>query len=278
MIRTGLHLSKVFELKIFVYILADYTLTMILHQSNHFLVNYSEKDRLILPAWSGTKLCTEDFIDEMKQYMVLLEKTKAKDALWDHTHFTFQIPDSLYTWIENHVNLPAKLMGTEKIGFIMGQDVMAQFSTMDCFEATQSVYAPRYFSDPSKALNWVKKKEKQTSNPFENEIKLVVENNLEKGTSKIQLELSLEQLPYYLKELKSLVNQQASVHKNYRRFMLLTAREKEILSLVVQGYSNKAIADRLFTSVHTVTTHRKNILKKLECRNMTELVKFKLFL
>lgn len=44
----------------------------------------------------------------------------------------------------------------------------------------------------------------------------------------------------------------------------LSQREKEIVICVVKGMTNKEIADRLFLSVHTVNTHRRNIARKLE--------------
>lgn len=44
----------------------------------------------------------------------------------------------------------------------------------------------------------------------------------------------------------------------------LTNREKEIVEAIAMGLSNKQIADRLFVSVHTVTTHRRNICSKLD--------------
>jgi len=43
----------------------------------------------------------------------------------------------------------------------------------------------------------------------------------------------------------------------------LSPRETEILHLITEGLPNKDIAERLFLSVHTVKTHRKNIIKKL---------------
>lgn len=52
----------------------------------------------------------------------------------------------------------------------------------------------------------------------------------------------------------------------------VTDRESEIIRLVAEGYSNKQIADMLFLSAHTVTTHRKNIMNKLGINNTAGLV------
>lgn len=44
----------------------------------------------------------------------------------------------------------------------------------------------------------------------------------------------------------------------------LSQREKEIITCVVKGMTNKAIADKLYLSIHTVMTHRRNIARKLQ--------------
>ena len=44
----------------------------------------------------------------------------------------------------------------------------------------------------------------------------------------------------------------------------LSQREKEIIRCVVKGLTNKAIAEKLSISIHTVITHRRNISKKLQ--------------
>lgn len=51
----------------------------------------------------------------------------------------------------------------------------------------------------------------------------------------------------------------------------LSQREKEIIKLVVKGMTNKEIADKLFLSVYTVNTHRRNISRKLEIHSATGL-------
>lgn len=45
---------------------------------------------------------------------------------------------------------------------------------------------------------------------------------------------------------------------------ILSVREKEIVTFVVKGMTNKEIADVLFLSTHTVITHRRNIARKLQ--------------
>lgn len=54
----------------------------------------------------------------------------------------------------------------------------------------------------------------------------------------------------------------------------LTKREKEILSLVVEGLTNQQIADKLFISPRTVDTHRTNIMQKLNLHDVASLVRY----
>ena len=53
---------------------------------------------------------------------------------------------------------------------------------------------------------------------------------------------------------------------------VLTTRETEILKLIANGKSTQAIADALFLSPHTVQTHRKSIIRKLNIKSPTEFV------
>ncbi|WP_321164157.1 response regulator transcription factor [Tepidibacillus decaturensis] len=55
---------------------------------------------------------------------------------------------------------------------------------------------------------------------------------------------------------------------------LLSSREKEVLSFVALGYSNKEIADKLVISVKTVENHKAKIMEKLQLTTRPQLVKF----
>jgi DNA-binding NarL/FixJ family response regulator len=54
----------------------------------------------------------------------------------------------------------------------------------------------------------------------------------------------------------------------------LSQGEIEIVELISQGFTNSMIAKALFLSIHTISTHRKNILKKIGVKKSSELVMY----
>jgi DNA-binding NarL/FixJ family response regulator len=75
---------------------------------------------------------------------------------------------------------------------------------------------------------------------------------------------------YIQEELKQqLLNSLSS--RNSRQ--IVTRREKEILQLIVDEFTNQEIADKLYLSLRTVENHRNNLLQKLEVKNTAGLVK-----
>jgi two-component system, NarL family, response regulator NreC len=54
----------------------------------------------------------------------------------------------------------------------------------------------------------------------------------------------------------------------------LTPREREVLQLIAEGYTNQKIANELFISVKTVEAHKAHIMAKLHARNRTDLIRY----
>ena len=67
------------------------------------------------------------------------------------------------------------------------------------------------------------------------------------------------------------------VHQNgdapRKRSDLLTPREREVLQLIAEGFTNNAIADTLNISVKTVEKHRANLMAKLDVQGLAELIR-----
>ncbi len=55
---------------------------------------------------------------------------------------------------------------------------------------------------------------------------------------------------------------------------VLTDREREVLQLIAEGYTNREIADLLHLSIKTVQSHRSNIMRKLDLHDRGELIKY----
>jgi DNA-binding NarL/FixJ family response regulator len=72
---------------------------------------------------------------------------------------------------------------------------------------------------------------------------------------------------FLCKEVDTRIKKQASTT------VVLTAREQELLRLIIDGYTNVEIADKMFLGVETINSYRKNLLCKLNARNTAVLVK-----
>ena len=58
--------------------------------------------------------------------------------------------------------------------------------------------------------------------------------------------------------------------------MYLTKREIEVVRLLADENTTEEIAQKLFVSTHTVESHRKNILSKIQAKNVVGVIKFAL--
>lgn len=63
-------------------------------------------------------------------------------------------------------------------------------------------------------------------------------------------------------------------HPEAEQEIPLGKREREIINLLAEGYTSTQIAEKLSISYHTVRTHRKNVLQKLEMKSTNELVAY----
>jgi DNA-binding CsgD family transcriptional regulator len=90
-------------------------------------------------------------------------------------------------------------------------------------------------------------------------------------------------LDFKVNELGNLSHKMARVHeedafsrKYFTQFNTLTERERSILALIAQGYTDHEISEQLGCARHTARTHRKNIRTKLGVHTTAEMVRFAL--
>ena len=104
---------------------------------------------------------------------------------------------------------------------------------------------------------------------------------LPKNISKRELLNAVEKVAngeeYFAEEIQKIIIKsmmQKSNSIDVPKLNTLSKREVELLKLIVEGKTNKEIADELFISVRTVESHKNHIMVKLELKNQVELIKF----
>ncbi|RKF03030.1 LuxR family two component transcriptional regulator [Tenacibaculum lutimaris] len=63
-------------------------------------------------------------------------------------------------------------------------------------------------------------------------------------------------------------------NKGKDTMVTLTKREKDVLKLIAEEYTTQEIADKLFLSKHTIESYRKNLISKLNVKNLAGLTKY----
>jgi len=91
-----------------------------------------------------------------------------------------------------------------------------------------------------------------------------------KGSHVISHYSSETEISHIINKLKT----HTHVSKNQEQGGSISRREKEVLTLVALGFSNKEIAEELSISVHTVISHRKKIVKKTGIKSISGLTMY----
>ncbi|MFJ7952758.1 response regulator [Lysinibacillus sp. NPDC096418] len=79
---------------------------------------------------------------------------------------------------------------------------------------------------------------------------------------------------YYNVGLSSEHMEKLMVNKGRGKSSILTSRESEVVRLIILGYTNKQISEKLLISVKTVENHKANIMQKLNLKKKSELIQF----
>lgn len=96
---------------------------------------------------------------------------------------------------------------------------------------------------------------------------------LVKSASKEEIEKAINTVLDGQMYLSVDVNMNAQEQKHLNNLPVLTRREKEVLRLIAEGLTNPQIAEKLYISINTVDSHRKNLLAKFETSNTASLIR-----
>eukprot|EP01133_Synstelium_polycarpum_P012573 gene12573-14754_t len=255
---------------------------MNIFESDTIALNYQDEGNLLTASW---KNCTsaEQFTDGIKSCRMLCDKADVQCTLWHFNDFSFVIPANLQKWTDDFFNAPVinKSSSFKGIAFVVGEEILPLLTAVDLIENGSTGIQPKCFNNEQQALTYLQSNRKETTIPSQ---RLMMPNlsfrkdRDDPNKSQILIDVNSEELHQYLFLLNRMLKSRAFGIKHVSKFILLTKREKEILKMILNGYANEQISKLLYVSYETVKTHRKNIFRKLECRNLRELMSYNILL
>lgn len=235
---------------------------MKIYSSNNLSIY--KRDHMLIQEWEDVDLSIDDFQTELKTFLSFYEVIRPQSVLWLQENFKLQIPKSLYQWIENDIVKRQHETGLKNIAFTVSSDMLSHLSVMASFEKTDSVIQPNFFTDKNAAKNHLNK-DVFTQKKLEYSVQKL------DGEAKIEIELNFDLLPKVILELDNIKKEQRVIDENIIKMNSLTLREMEIFKLIANGYSSKEISIKLYIETSTISTHRKNIIKKLNIKRSVDL-------
>ena len=104
-----------------------------------------------------------------------------------------------------------------------------------------------------------------------------VDGYVPKNAGKIEFLLAIKTIlkgeKYFSESIKQ-TYMDSIFNKKKEVIVSLTNREKEVLKLIAEEFTTQEIANHLFLSKHTIESYRKNLISKLEVRNLAGLTKY----
>jgi len=235
-------------------------------------VEYNETEDLLYGKWRKCQ-SAEDYMSAIREYKTIFEKILPHKILWNEADFDFIIPSDLQDWTYTFLDKPASDLTIDfQLAHILPNEVLASLPIIEMFPEGKTYYQPRFFVHEKQALDWLVNQSLAAS-----DVRLSVNKQEENSRAQIILDINLDHLPEFLIEFQKLFKNRYFLTENRRKYELLSIREKEILKLVTHNCSSKEIADQLCLSIETVKTHRKNMLRKLQCKSISELMSYAVF-
>lgn len=243
---------------------------MIISQSAFLTINYEKKNSLFVMLWTASPNDIADFKKEMLLYTEYYKKHKPKYALWLQHNFSLITGKQTSQWIETYVNVPCIKAGNQKCAFVVSKDVMAHISVIDAVDENQSPIIPQHFISEDSARQWLFEITPEV--PIKHRQKVTFEGIDDEGNMLIKIPPT--NIKAALKALNKHLKHDSFVAAHEEKYNTLTKREKEVLSFVANGETHPEISKKLYISTFTVSTHWRNIKKKLVIKKSVDALVF----
>ena len=251
----------------------------------HLVIKYEQKNSTLINTWKSSPPDDVAYRKELVKHLHIAEKIKPSKVMWLLENLTFKPSDVTKKWVDENISMPIfkagfitkNQDGFDQVAFVVGHDVLAYIEVMDIFnEHSTSGFKPKYFASETEARNWLNDKFNTKNNKGEgSNVAITFKGINDNGNYEFKGEVS--NFSYAINDLKTIIEQYHFMRNNIEKYSSLTPREKETLKLIIKGYTNEQISEKMYISFNTVRTHRNSIWKKLEIKQITDCLRYQCF-
>lgn len=229
---------------------------MLIYESDFLKID--KREELLVHTWTEKELKASDFVKELKVATSFFEKTKSISSVWLQDDFSLIIPPELYVWVDGHILKHQHKLGLQKLVFTIPKKQPILSSLVDIFGNVSQDVQPAYFVNQESALEFA-----QNTLPKKEQPSISLESNMNK-----------EELQFTINCVNHIESLQSFRIQHQEKFKKLTIREVEVFNLVILGFQNNDIAQKLYITKNTVAGHRKSIIKKLDIKNLNDWINY----
>lgn len=261
---------------------------MEIYNGPHLVLKYEQKNSCLVKTWKSSPPDDVTYRKELIELLQIVKKIKPSQVLWLlMSKPIFYLSEVTKTWVDENILKPIckggfitkRQDGFDQFAFVAGADVLAYIEVIDVFnENSTSSFKPKHFAGETEARNWLNEKVNTKDTKVENKNLEITFNGLDdKGKAVFEFKQDASNFDSTINSFKTIVERSNFINNNIEKYASLTPREKETLKFIVKGYTNEQISEKMYISFNTVRTHRNNIWKKLEIKQITDCLRYQYF-
>lgn len=260
---------------------------MEIYKGPHLIMKYEKENSRLICTWKSSPLNDLAYRKELIEHLHIAQNIKPTQVMWLLESLTFKVSDVTKKWVDKNISKPifksgfiAKNQdGFDQVAFVVGQDILAYIETMGIFnENSTSGFNPKYFAKETEAINWLNEKFNIKDTKFENQnLEITFKGTDDNGKAVFELREQVANFDGTINSFKTILEKNCFIRNNIEKYLSLSPREKEVLKFIIKRYTNNQISEKMYISFNTVRTHRNNIWKKLEIKQITDCLRYQCF-
>jgi len=260
---------------------------MEVYNGPHLLIKHEEANSRLISIWKSSPPNDLAYRKELIEHLHIAVKIKPSQIIWLLKNLTFKVDDATKKWADENISKPIFKAGFiaknhdgfDQVVFVVGHDLLAYIEIMGIFnENSTRGFNPKYFASETDAIHWLNG-EFNTKYVKEKKQNLEITFKGKDDNGKVVFEFREQSNTFEgtVNLLKNILDQNNFMKNNIDKYSSLTNREKETLKLIVKGYTNVQIAEKMNVSSNTIRTHRNRIWQKLEIKHLIDCLKYACF-